>query len=405
MKGTNLIKLAVKAIVKNKMRSLLTMLGIIIGVGAVIVMVAIGEGAQRQIQGQINSLGTNLIVVFAGTSQQGGVSRGAGSFARLTLEDYEKLQREGTLFAGVSPVVRTFTQAIGGGTNWRTSVMGVSVDFFDIREWPLVSGSYFDLNDVRSQRKVAVIGKTVADQLYPGQDPVGQQIQLRNVPFQIVGVLAEKGQGATGEDQDDVIVSPYTTVMNRLHGWRFIQQMLVSAYSPADILAAQEEIRVLMRESHRLAEWDEDDFTIRNQTDLAETFTETTRVMALLLASIAGISLIVGGIGIMNIMLVSVTERTREIGIRLAIGARGGDVMTQFLVESIVLSVLGGLMGVLIGYAATRALSGYTGWGTVVAPEAVILALVFSAGVGIFFGFYPARKAAALNPIEALRYE
>jgi putative ABC transport system permease protein len=405
MKGTNLIKLAVKAIVKNKMRSLLTMLGIIIGVGAVIVMVAIGEGAQRQIQGQINSLGTNLIVVFAGTSQQGGVSRGAGSFARLTLEDYEKLQREGTLFAGVSPVVRTFTQAIGGGTNWRTSVMGVSVDFFDIREWPLVSGSYFDLNDVRSQRKVAVIGKTVADKLYPGQDPVGQQIQLRNVPFQIVGVLAEKGQGATGEDQDDVIVSPYTTVMNRLHGWRFIQQMLVSAYSPADILAAQEEIRVLMRESHRLAEWDEDDFTIRNQTDLAETFTETTRVMALLLASIAGISLIVGGIGIMNIMLVSVTERTREIGIRLAIGARGGDVMTQFLVESIVLSVLGGLMGVLIGYAATRALSGYTGWGTVVAPEAVILALVFSAGVGIFFGFYPARKAAALNPIEALRYE
>ncbi|HMB89958.1 MAG TPA: ABC transporter permease [Rhodothermales bacterium] len=405
MKASTLIKVATKSIVKNKMRTLLTMLGIIIGVGAVIVMVAVGEGAQSQIEEQINNLGTNLIVITPGSSNQGGVSRGAGSFNRLTLEDAEKLERESLTLSGVSPVIMTRTQVVGGQGNWRSSIHGVSTSYPVVREWQVAAGLFFDQNDVRSQRKVALLGKTVADNLFPGEDPVGQQVRLRNVPFTVIGVMAEKGQTPEGNDQDDVILAPYTTVRNRLSGWSFIGQILASSFSPSDIPAAQEEIRLIMRESHDLSEWEEDDFTIRNQTDLAETASGTTEVMTLLLAAIASISLLVGGIGIMNIMLVSVTERTREIGIRMAIGARGYDVLTQFLVESIVMSLLGGLIGIGIGFAGASLLGRFTGWNTVVSPETVFIALIFSAGVGIFFGFYPARKAAALNPIDALRYE
>ncbi len=405
MKSSVLIRVAGDSIRKNKMRTLLTMLGIVIGVGAVIIMVAVGQGAQQGIANQIDALGTNLLIVTAGSSNQGGVSQGAQAFNRLTVEDAEKLRSEGTLFAGVTPVVNTRTQVIGGGTNWRTTINGVSTDFQTIRDWQTQSGTFFTDTDVRGLRKVAVIGTTVAENLYPGTDPVGSQIQIRNVPFEIVGVLAPKGQNAGGQDQDDIVVIPYTTAQSRLSGNTRIWQVLVSATSPDDITAAQAEVRSIMRESHRIAEGDDDDFTVRNQTEIASAAQGTTKIMTWLLASIASVSLIVGGIGIMNIMLVSVTERTREIGIRMAIGARGSDVLTQFLVESIVMSVLGGAVGLAVGVGGAQLLAHFTGWSTSVPVQAVALAIGFSAAVGVFFGYYPARKAAALAPINALRYE
>ena len=405
MKKTNLVRVAVQSIRKNKMRTLLTMLGIVIGVGAVIVMVAVGNGAQSRIQEQIQNLGTNMIIVTPGSSAQGGVSQGAGTFNRLSVDDAEKLKREGTLLSAVSPVVMTRLQAIGAEGNWRTSVNGVSTDFQAIRDWQVSSGAFFGESDVRSMRKVAVLGSTVAASLFPGGDPVGQQVQLRNVPFTVVGVLAAKGQTAGGSDQDDVILVPYTTAQTRLAGRSFIGQILAGTASAADIPGAQEEIRAIMRESHRLGEGENDDFTVRNQDELADAASGTTQVMSMLLAAIASISLVVGGIGIMNIMLVSVTERTREIGIRMAIGARGSDVLTQFLVESVVMSVLGGVTGLAAGFGGAALLGSLTGWSTAVPPEAVLVAVGFSAAVGVFFGYYPARKAAALNPIQALRYE
>ena len=404
MKSSVLIRVAGDSIRKNKMRTLLTMLGIVIGVGAVIIMVAVGQGAQRGIENQINALGTNLLVITAGSSNQGGVSQGAQAFNRLTVDDAEKLKREGTLFAGVTPVVNTRTQVIGGGTNWRTTINGVSTDFQTIRDWQVESGTFFTDNDVRSTRKIAVIGATVAENLFPGTDPVGSQIQIRNVPFDVVGVLSKKGQNAGGQDQDDIVVIPYTTAQSRLSGGARIWQILVSATSPEDLTAAQQEVSAIMRESHKITDG-EDDFTVRNQTEIANAAQGTTKIMTWLLASIASVSLIVGGIGIMNIMLVSVTERTREIGIRMAIGARGSDVLTQFLVESIVMSVLGGAVGLAVGVGGAQLLAHFTGWSTAVPVQAVALAIGFSAAVGVFFGYYPARKAAALDPIQALRYE
>jgi putative ABC transport system permease protein len=404
MKSSVLIRVAGESIKKNKMRTLLTMLGIVIGVAAVIVMVAVGQGAQQGIANQINSLGTNLLVITAGASNQGGVSQGAQAFNRLTIDDAEKLKREGTLFAGVTPVVMTRTQVIAGGTNWRTMINGVSTDFQTVRDWQTQSGDFFSDNDVRGLRKVAVIGQTVADNLFPGTDPVGSQIQIRNVPFDIVGVLAKKGQNAAGQDQDDIVIIPYTTAQARLAGNTRIWQILVSATSQQDIAAAQQEASAIMRESHKIGDGD-DDFTVRNQTEIANAAQGTTKIMTWLLASIASVSLIVGGIGITNIMLVSVTERTREIGIRMAIGARGSDVLTQFLVESIVMSVLGGAVGLAVGVGGASLLAHFTGWSTEVPVQAVALAIGFSAAVGVFFGYYPARKAAALDPIQALRYE
>lgn len=404
MRKATLIKVAGQSILRNKLRTLLTMLGIVIGVAAVIVMVSVGYGAQATIQNQINSLGTNMIMVMAGASRQGGVSMGAGTFNRLTIADADKIKRESELLSAVSPVVTTGGQIIGGAGNWRTQIQGVAAEYQMIRDLRFEEGTWFSEADVRTMRKVAVLGATVAKNLFPDGDAVGQQVRIRNVPFTIIGVLASKGTSMLS-DQDDVVLMPYTTAQVRLRGRSFLGQIVASTGTPEDIPGAQEEIRSIMREAHHLGESDNDDFSIGNQNELADAAKSATGVMTMLLAAIASISLLVGGIGIMNIMLVSVTERTREIGIRMAVGARGSDVLTQFLVESVVISMLGGLIGILLGFTGAAVVGMVTGWSTVTPPEAVLLAVGFSAAIGIFFGFYPARQAAALNPIQALRYE
>ncbi len=405
MKWKNLIKVAFKSIVKNKMRTLLTMLGIIIGVAAVIVMVAIGKGAEKRIQDQIASMGTNLLTIFPGSMQSRGVRMGPDSGVQLTLDDVERLKREATLVQAVSPMVRSGAQLIGGSGNWNSSVWGVSEQYLEIRDWSLSSGEFFSSADVRAQNKVCVVGQTIVKNLFAGDDPVGQQLRVRNVPFRIIGVLKERGQSSFGQDQDDLIIAPYSTVLTRLSGQVHVNQILVRAVSLEQMESAQAEVTAIMRDAHRIPEGGDDDFTVRNQTDIAATAQETSSVLTMLLASIASISLLVGGIGIMNIMLVSVTERTHEIGIRMAIGARGHDILVQFLIEAVVLSLSGGLIGVLIGFLATWIVNMATDWVTVISPTNVLLSFGFAGAVGIFFGYYPARKAAALNPIEALRYE
>jgi putative ABC transport system permease protein len=405
MKQGTLLRVASASILKNKMRTLLTMLGIVIGVGAVIVMVAIGNGAQEQIKSQIGGLGTNLIIVMPGSGTPGGVNQGAGSFNKLTVDDAVKIKQNATLVSAVSPVVSTKTQVIAGGTNWRTSINGVSTDYTTIRTWNTAAGDFFTDADVQTSRKVAVLGATVVKNLFgDGADPVGAQIQIGHVPFTVVGVMEAKGQNAVGQDQDDVVLVPYSTAQTRLSGNVRIGQILASSLTAEQMQAAQDEIAGIMRDAHHLDGAD-DDFTVRNQTEIANAMSGTTRVMSALLAAIASISLLVGGIGIMNIMLVSVTERTREIGIRMAIGARGSDVLTQFLVESIVMSVLGGVIGLAAGFGGAALLAHFTGWATSTPLSAVAVAVGFSAAVGVFFGYYPARKAAGLNPIQALRYE
>ena len=401
----NLVKAAFRSLGKNRMRSLLTSLGIIIGVTAVIVMVAIGQGSQKVIEEGISSLGTDLIIVFPGFSQAGGVSRGAGSFNRFTFDDIDNIKEESTLISAVSPVVRSGGQIIGGTGNWATSVYGVSPDYFQIRNWQIQYGDFFTERDERAKKKVAILGKTVSDQLFPDEDPTGQQIRIRNIPFTIVGVLQEKGQSGMGGDQDDLVLAPATTVLYRLKGGRWIDMINASATSTGKIEEAEEELHAILRESHGLHEGEDDDFTIRDQAEITETASETSRVMTLLLGSIAAVSLIVGGIGIMNIMLVSVTERTREIGIRLSVGARSGDVLVQFLTEAIVLSLVGGCIGILLSFAIAHGLNRLTDLHAAINPHIIFIAFVFSGAIGIFFGFYPARKAANLNPIDALRYE
>ncbi len=404
MKTKTLIRLATQAIRKNKMRATLTMLGIIIGVAAVIVMVAVGYGARSRIHEQINSLGTNMIVITPGAAQQAGVSQGAQAFPNLSLKDVDKIRGESQYVSAVSPVIVARMPVIGAAGNWRTTINGVDVDYSTIRDWQASSGDFFAADDVRSARKVAVLGNTVAQNLFPGQDPVGSDVQIRNSIFKVVGVLSVKGQSASGTDSDDVVLIPYTTASQTLSGRTFIPQILASTANEGDIPAAEDEVRTLLRESHKI-QGDNDDFTVRNQADLATAAESSTKVMTLLLAAIASISLLVGGIGIMNIMLVSVTERTREIGIRMAIGARGSDVLTQFLVESIVMGVAGGVVGLALGYVGAVLVGHFTGWATVISPVIMLISVAFSGAVGVFFGYYPARKAAALNPIQALRYE
>jgi putative ABC transport system permease protein len=401
----NLLKVALKSIFKSRMRSLLTALGIIIGVAAVIVMVAIGDGAQAQVEQQISALGSNLIIIFPGSTNSGGIRMGAGSINRFTMEDVEKIQEEATLIKAVSPIVRTGGQVIGGTGNWSTQVQGVATNFLEIREWPLASGEFFTDKDIVSRAKVAVLGQTVVTQLFPNEDPIGQQIRIRNVPFKVIGVLSSKGQSSFGTDMDDIIMAPATTVLDRLVGGIYITYIQASAISTNQIDAAQDQLKTIMREAHHIQPGEDDDFTVRNQAELTEAATQTSKILTILLASVAGVSLIVGGIGIMNIMLVSVTERTREIGIRLSVGARTSDVMIQFLTEAIVLSLAGGLIGVLLSIGIIFILNNYTSMMAVISLEIIFIAVSFAGIIGIFFGFYPARKAANLNPIDALRYE
>ena len=404
MNQSTLLKVAAESIARNKMRSLLTMLGIVIGVAAVIVMVAIGNGASQQIETSIKKMGTNVIMIMPTSTTHAGASLGAATYNKLTVADAMKIKREATLVAAVSPVVVTEAQVIGGNGNWKTRINGVSTDFFTIRDWNTSSGEIFTDGDVRAGRKVALLGATVATKLFSGSDPIGAHIQIGRVPFTVVGVMQAKG-GSGGGDEDDVVVMPYTTAQTRLKGDVDIGHMFASAFSAGQMPAAQEEIAGILREAHKLKPPAEDDFFLRNQIEITRAITSTTRTMSALLAAIASISLLVGGIGIMNIMLVSVTERTHEIGIRMAIGARGADILSQFLVESVALCVMGGLVGLACGYAGATLLGHLTRWNVVTPLSSVLIAVGFSAAVGVFFGLYPARKAAALNPIEALRYE
>ncbi len=402
-----IIRVAFRALVRNKMRAALTMLGIIIGVSAVIAMVSIGQGASASVQAQIESIGTNLLFVSAGAQNVGGVRSGTGDTGTntLTVEDLDAIKREVPSVSMVTPSVNTRTQLIAGNQNWNTSLQGVSEQYPDIRKWSVQSGAFFTDADVRTAARVIVIGQTLADTLYPGSDPIGQTIRVTNLPFRVVGVMAAKGQDPQGRDQDDIAFAPFTTVQKKVLGRDRVQIAYVSAISQDATYTAQSQITDLLRQRHKLTASEPDDFTVRNMTDIAEAANETSRTMTILLACIAGVSLLVGGIGIMNIMLVSVTERTREIGIRMAIGARSSAVRTQFLIESIVLSLTGGTFGIILGVGLSLAIPAMLGWPTLVSMMAIVGSVIFSAAVGIFFGYYPARKAAALDPIEALRYE
>ncbi len=405
MNVRNILTSSIRTLRRNLLRTLLTMLGIIIGVAAVITMLAIGQGAEYSVQQQIATLGTNVLIIFPGSVQQGGVRMGAGTSVTLTEEDAQAIAEECSAVALVSPGSRAGGHIIYGNNNWFTGIEGTGVDYLEIRRWHLDYGEFFTDNDIKSSAKVCIIGKTVADNLFAGVDPVGQNIRIRNVPFKVIGVLSKKGQDPSGNDQDDIILAPYTTVLKRLQRFPYLRQILVSAVSNDLIPTAQEQIRQLLRQRHRISPYEEDDFTIRNQTDIASAATATSQILTILLASIASVSLIVGGIGIMNIMLVSVTERTREIGIRMSVGAREKDILTQFIIEALVLSLAGGLIGIIMGIVAARIISSSAGWPTFITPFSVFLSFGFSILVGIFFGFYPARKASRLNPIEALRYE
>ncbi|MBZ5545333.1 MAG: ABC transporter permease [Acidobacteriia bacterium] len=386
-------------------RGQLTILGIIIGVGAVICTVAIGEGASRQVQEQISNLGDNLLSISAGSVDRGGVHMGSAATKTLTVEDARAIQEQIPLVKMVSPSVGTSSQVIYGNQNWFTQIRGVSPEYLTIRHWPLAEGSVFSTRDVDAGANVCILGETVVENLFGDEDPVGKTVRIGNLPFVVIGVLSPKGQSPFGQDEDDAVVMPFTTVQRKLAGINWLQGIQCSAVSPDAIAPAQAQIAGLLRQRHRLRASEDDDFIIRSANALAETQAQSGRVMTMLLASIASVSLLVGGIGIMNIMLVSVTERTREIGLRIAVGASEEDVQLQFLSEALVLSLAGGAAGVVLGVIGSQGLSNMLRWPTSVPLESIVIAVLFSAAVGVFFGYYPARKAAHLDPIEALRFE
>ena len=399
-------KIAGRALRRNLLRTLLTMLGIIIGVGAVIAMVSIGNGAKARVEAQIASLGQNVLLIMSGNVSRGGFRPGFGAPGTLKIEDYDAIRKEVDGVVGISPEVRASGQVAAGNQNHNPQLMGVGADFVAIRSWDIVSGENFTETDVRNANKVALIGKTAAETLFgAGADPVGEVIRIKNAPFTVVGYLKAKGMSMMGSDQDDVILLPYTSVMKRLTGDTTFRSFNVQAGSASAMADVQAQITELLRQRHKIGAGREDDFLVRTQQEISDTATETSRVMTMLLGSIAGVSLLVGGIGIMNIMLVSVTERTREIGIRMSIGARGRDILLQFLTEAVTLSIVGGLIGIGLGIGSSRLISQKFGWSTLISSDSILLAFCFSALIGIFFGFYPARKAARLDPIDALRHE
>ncbi len=398
-------KVALVALRRNPMRTILTMLGVIIGVGCVVAMVAIGQGASAAIQSQIGALGTNFLLIHSGSHSRGGVHGGAGSVQNLTADDAATIARECPSVAVADPGVRTGAQVVYGDQNWATSVQGTGPNYPTIRAWAVAKGSFFTEEDVKAATKVAVLGQTVVDNLFGDANPVGQIIRMKGVPFRVLGVLDKKGGSAMGQDQDDLVCVPYTTAQKRLMGVTYIGNIIVSAVSPQAIDWATDEFRALLRQRHRLGRDQDDDFEVRSQQDIANTATQMSGVLTVLLGAIASVSLLVGGIGIMNIMLVSVTERTREIGVRRAMGARRSDIRTQFLIESSLISGLGGAVGIAVGIFVARFIARFGGWPTLVQPQVVVVAFLFAGAIGVFFGLYPAAKAARLDPIDALRYE
>ncbi|MEY2439269.1 MAG: putative transport system permease protein [Verrucomicrobiota bacterium] len=398
-------KVAGRALRKNKLRSVLTALGIIIGVGAVIAMVSIGNGAKAQVQAQIASLGQNILQVFSGSITASGIRTGFGGAGTLKIDDADAIRREVPGVIAVSEEVASTAQVAAGNQNWFTRVLGESAEYFDIRQWSIADGASFTSQDVRSANKVCVIGHTAAYNIYGDEDPVGQVLRIKGVPFVITGVLTQKGFSLQGTDQDDVVVMPYTSAMKRVAGGTTLRNINVQIASEDQIAAAQQQIVSLLRQRHNIRTGRDDDFTVRNMQEVADTANATADVMTGLLFAVACVSLVVGGIGIMNIMLVSVTERTREIGVRLAVGAHGRDILTQFLIEAVVLSAMGGVIGIVAGVIASKVISMIKSWPTVISPLWMLIAFLVSAAVGIFFGFYPAREASRLDPIDALRYE
>ncbi len=405
-----LLRVALRALAINKLRSLLTMLGIIIGVGAVIVMIAVGAGAQARVEEQIRSLGSNLLLILSGATTSGGVRMGFGSNLTLTEDDAAAIPRE-IPEVTAAPALRGSAQIVWGNQNWSTIIFGVTPEYLEVRQWEIAAGRSFDATDMAGAAKVCLIGQTVARQLFGGVDPVGQPIRVRRVPFTVVGVLEGKGQSMMGSDQDDLVIMPISTARKRVLGaanlakQRSVGTIWVKVPEGNDMKAAEEQVRALLRQRHRLQPGQDDDFSLRNLEEVAAAQEASSRVLALLLAAVASVSLVVGGIGIMNIMLVSVTERTREIGLRRAVGARTRDILGQFLVEAVTLSLIGGLAGIALGVGAAFGIAQIAGWRIVLSPEAVMLAVAFAFAIGVFFGFYPARKAARLNPVEALRFE
>jgi len=401
-------KISFRALRVNKMRSALTMLGIIIGVGAVIAMVAVGTGASQQIAAQISSMGSNLLIILPGATTSGGARMGAGTQPTLSMADAEAIQKECPAVSDVAPIQNGVAQVVYGHMNWSTGIVGTTPGIMNVREWELTAGRAFTQQDVKSATKVALLGQTVADNLFGEQNPVGQSIRIKNVPFTVIGVLARKGQSAQGQDQDDTIIIPVTTAQKKLFGAQFpgmVRVIMVKAKSADDLAAAERQINELLKQRHHIGPKQDNDFTVRNLTQIMQAAEQSTKVMTLLLGAIASVSLLVGGIGIMNIMLVSVTERTREIGIRMAIGAKTWDIRLQFIIEALTLSLIGGIIGIIVGVSPSMILSNLSGWATVVSPVSIFLAFGFSGFIGIFFGFYPAYKASLLNPIDALRYE